>query len=349
VGSSYKVFTYTAAIATRQVTMETQIVDGPNPLKVPQPGHKDYEVFNYDRGLHGTLPLREAFSNSLNIPAVKTELAIGVPTLVDFSRNIGVYPRADDNPQANMSSYGPSLTLGGYPITILEEASGIATIANLGVYHQPTSILTVKDAKGRLLYQTDPAASRRQAIDPGVAFITSTILSDDRNRARIFGLNGPLHLAERHSAAKTGTADDFKDTVALGWTPDLAAVIWVGDILDLSHHMVPHSDSSAVTAPPWHRFMYEALNGIPDKWYEAPSNVVRGDRDGTWFLSDQRNVPTLPNDHPLQPSPTPSADPNPPDPGTGPVPVPSPSPSPRPHPSPSVSPCPSPTSGKNDC
>src|SRR5207237_10481994 len=181
VRSAYKVCTYTAALNTLKVTMETQIVDGPSPLRVPQPAPPDYPVYNYDHGTHGTLPLREAFSNPLNIPAVKTELAVGVSTVVDFSRNIGVFPRDGSlNPNAPMAAYGPALTLGGYPITVLEEANGLATIADMGVYHQPEAILSVGDARRRLLYQTVDNATRRQAIDQGIAYLTAQSRQADR-------------------------------------------------------------------------------------------------------------------------------------------------------------------------
>src|SRR5205823_294582 len=151
-GSSMKVFTCSAAINTRKVTTETQIVDGPSPLRIPQVEAPDYLVYNYTHGTYGTLPLREAWDNSLNIPAVKTENVIGVPTVVSFMRSVGVYPAAPANGaydrNAPLSSYGPSLTLGGFPVMLLDQAHGLATIADMGVYHDIESILTVRDAHG---------------------------------------------------------------------------------------------------------------------------------------------------------------------------------------------------------
>ena len=340
-GSSYKVFTYTAAINSRKVTMESSIVDGPSPLVMQIPQQKNYEVYNYDRGTHGTMPLREAFANSLNIPAVKTEVAIGVPTVVQFSRNAGLFPQAPVNGQlerdAPLAAYGPSLTLGGFPVTMLEEINGVATIADMGVYHDPEAVLTVRDAHGKVLYQTNPDDSKRQAIDPGVCFITAAIMSYDPNRARIFGAGSVLHLPDRTAAAKTGTADDFKDAVTLGFTPDIAVIVWIGDILGNDFNMGPKADAFYVAAPAWHTFMEGALAGVPDKWYPAPSNVVKGDRPASWFLADARNVPKLPGDNP-SPLPTPSPSVVPPDPLLGPSPLPGPTPTAPPPPAP----CPSP-------
>ncbi|HVC99971.1 MAG TPA: transglycosylase domain-containing protein, partial [Candidatus Dormibacteraeota bacterium] len=116
-GSSMKAFMYPAAIGARVVTSETAIVDGPSPYHIPQVDAPDYLVYNYTHGTYGTLPLREVWDNSLNIPAVKVEQLIGVPAVVNFMRSVGVHPEAPVNgvyqPDAPLTSYGPSLTLGG--------------------------------------------------------------------------------------------------------------------------------------------------------------------------------------------------------------------------------------------
>jgi membrane peptidoglycan carboxypeptidase len=331
-GSSMKVFTYSAALNTRQVTTESLIVDGPNPLHVSQPQAPDYVVYNYTHGTYGTLPLREAWDNSLNIPAVKTEQVVGVPTVVQFMRSVGLYPY-DINGDRNgpLANYGPSLTLGGFPVKLLDEAHGLATIANMGVYHDVESILTVKDAHGRLLYQSNPDASRRQAVDPGVCFIAAQVLSDNFNRRILFGLNSQLHWPDRTVAAKTGTGENFKDDTSIAFTPDVATIFWLGDTLNNNHFMVNGSAAEQVILPALHRYISESLAGIPgDRWYTQPSDVVRGDpatQPHAWFLADQRSVPKLPGE---LPSPSPSSQPSavPPDPNVGPVLEPTPTPTP---------------------
>ena len=350
-GSSMKVFTYSAAINTRKVTSETLIVDGPNPLRIPQVEAPDYLVYNYTHGTYGTLPLREAWDNSLNIPAVKTEVQIGVPTVVSFMRSVGLYPLAPVNgsysTDAPLDAYGPSLTLGGNPVRLLDQAHGLATIADLGVYHDIESILTVKDAHGKLLYQANPDASRRQVVDPGVCFVAAQILSDNYNRRILFGLNSQLHWPDHTVAAKTGTGENFKSNASIAFTPDLATIFWIGDTLDNSHVMVNGSDAEETILPALHTFVDQALTGVPlDRWYSQPSNVVHGDstQPHGWFLADQRSVPKLPGDNP-SPSPSPTDSAVPPDPNLGPVeqPAPSPSPSPTPKPPPKPSPTPGPT------
>jgi membrane peptidoglycan carboxypeptidase len=211
------------------------------------------------------------------------------------------------------------MTLGGYPITLLEHVGGMATLANMGVYHTPEAILQVTDSHGKLLYQTHSDQRARQAIDPGVAFIIAQVMGDDNNRAKIFGYNSPLHFANRVVAAKTGTSDDFKDAATVGFTPDLASALWIGDILDINHTMVRGSDGVFVATPGWHAFMDQALGGFAgNRWYSPPANVVAGPNN-SWYLSDTRSIPRLPGDNPPSPTPTPINLSVPPDPGTGPV------------------------------
>src|SRR4029077_14003483 len=159
-GSSMKPYTYGAVINARAATVDTPVYDGPSPL-VYKDAYSTTDFYNYDHKTHGVLPLKKAMANSLNIPAVKTELSIGVPAVLAYMRNLAVMPRDVNpdgtyNPTAPGDEYGPSLTLGGNPITLLEHVSGIATYADMGVYHSPEAILTVSDSHGQVLYTTHP-------------------------------------------------------------------------------------------------------------------------------------------------------------------------------------------------
>jgi membrane peptidoglycan carboxypeptidase len=337
-GSSMKPYTYGAVINARAATVDTPVYDGPTPL-VYKDAYSTTKIYNYDGKSHGVLPLKKAMGNSLNIAAVKVELSIGVPAVLSWMRNLGVDPRyvnpdGSYNASAPADEYGPSLTLGGYPITLLEHVEGIATYADMGVYHSPQAILTVTDSHGQVLYQDHPEQRARLAIDPAVAYIMAQIMADDQNRCLIFGCNSPLHWSNRTVAAKTGTTDNFKDAATIAFTPDLAVGLWVGDILNYTHFMIPGSDGVFVASPGVHRFIDQALAGVPgNRWYTAPPGVVAGPNN-SWYLADTTKIDKLPGDNP--PSPTPSGPSYvvPPDPGSGPV-VASPSPSPCPSPLPS--------------
>jgi peptidoglycan glycosyltransferase len=334
-GSSMKPYNYAAVINARAATVDTPVYDGPTPL-IYKDAYSTTKFLNYDGRSHGVLPLKQCLGNSLNIAAVKVELSIGVPAVLSYMRNIGVLPRyintdGSYDTAAPGEEYGPSLTLGGYPITLLEHASGIATFADMGVYHTPEAILSVTDSHGQVLYTTHPDQRARLAMDPGVAFIMAQTMSDNSNRSLIFGTNNPLHFNDRIVAAKTGTSDNFKDGATIAFTPDLAAAMWVGDILDNNHTMRYGLDAVYVVTPGLHAFVSGVLAGTPgNRWYTPPPDVVAG-ANNSWFLSDATSIAKLPGDSPPSPTPTPIDYSVPSDPGTGPV-VASPSPSPKPSP-----------------
>jgi penicillin-binding protein 1A len=264
--------------------------------------------------------------------------------VLTYMRNLGVVPRYSGpnstdayTTNAPTSVYGPSLTLGGYPITLLEHVGGIATFADMGIYHTPESILQVTGSHANVLYTTHPNQRARQAMDPGVAFIMAQTMSDNNNRVMIFGPNNPLHFTNHIVAAKTGTSDSFKDGTTIGFTPDLAVAMWVGDILGNNHAMKFGLDAVFVTTPGFHAFIEGALAGVPgNRWYSPPADVVAG-ANNSWFLTDARSISKLPGDSAPSPKAKPPVYVVPGDPGTGPIfasPAPSPSPSPSPSPTP---------------
>jgi len=338
-GSSMKPYTYGAVIAAKVATVDTPIYDGPSPL-VYKDAYSTTNIYNYDHRSHGVLPLKKAFAGSLNICAVKAELSIGVPAVLTWMRNMGVQPRyIRANPDGSYTSdsnappdeYGPSLTLGGYPITLLEHVSGIAVYADQGVYHSPEAILSVSDSKGNILYETNPDERSRLAIDPGVAYIMAQIMADDSNRAYIFGPGSALHWNNHIMAAKTGTTDNFKDAVTVAYNPVLVTGLWVGDILGNNHFMIQGSDGVYVASPGVHTFVNDALAdmGVPGNlWYSKPPDVVPGPNN-SWYLTGVTNIDKLPGDNAPSPTPKQVIVSVPPDPGTGPI-IASPSPSPTP-------------------
>ena len=335
-GSSMKPYTYGAVINARAATVDTPVYDGPSPL-VYKDAYSTTKIYNYDGRSHGVLPLKKAMGNSLNIAAVKVELSIGVPSVLSWMRSMGVEPRYVNrdgtyNATAQPDQYGPSLTLGGYPISLLEHVEGIATYADMGVYHSPQAILQVTDSTGKELYKDHPEQRARLAIDPAVAYIMAQIMADDKNRCMIFGCNSPLHWSDRIVAAKTGTTDNFKDAATIAFTPDLAVGLWVGDILNYQHFMVRGSDGVFVASPGVHTFVSSALKGVSgNRWYTTPPGVVAGPNN-SWYLADTLKVEKLPGDNPPTPTPKNSQISPPPDSGQGPIVASPPAPSPCPTP-----------------
>src|SRR5438874_2750246 len=267
-GSSFKMFTYTAAIESGRLNMTSPIYDQPLtfPLGGGTDGLKPYAPQNYDQRYHGTLPLKMAMGNSLNIPAIKVELLTGIPAVLDTARRMGVTSlNQPDN------AYGVSLTLGGYGVSPLDMVTGASTLATLGVRHRPAPVLHIEDGLGKTVFKYDPAKNELRAVSQQVAFIIDSIMSDDRNRCMSFGCGGDLTLPGRHVAAKTGTTQDFRDNWTVGFTPSLAAAVWVGNP---DYHPLAHNSTGIVGAAPiWHQFMTQALAQHPDEWFGMPPGL----------------------------------------------------------------------------
>ena len=227
-GSSIKLFTYSAAIASRQFTMTSPILDAP--ITYHFAGGGSYTPFNYDLRFHGNCPLKVCFANSFNVPAIKTEVALGIPYITDFEIDAGLSSLAD--PANRPAPYQYSATLGALAVGVspLEMADGAATIADMGVHHDPAPVThIVDDLTGKTLWTYDPATSARQVMPPDVAFIISEITSNDRNRQPEFPAHGPLTLPDRRVSAKTGTTQFFTDNWTVGWTPQVTTAVWVGN------------------------------------------------------------------------------------------------------------------------
>jgi len=292
-GSSFKMFTYTAAIESGRLNMTSPVLDEPLvfPLGGGSDGYGQYEPQNYDRAWHATLPVKMVMGNSLNIPALKVEMKVGIPTVLSAARRMGIAcwgvpnnPRAcQDFPDDHFSI---SLTLGGYGVRVIDMATGAATLGAMGVRHRPAPLLKITDGLGRIQYQYDPSKNEYRAISPQVSYIIASIMSDDRNRCMSFGCHGDLTLPGRHVAAKTGTTQDFRDNWTVGFTPTLATAVWIGNP---NNEPLNHNSTGIVGAAPiWHRFMLESLAGVPEQWYPFPSGVIWS--GGDYFLPGTQGV-----------------------------------------------------------
>ena len=262
-GSAFKMFTYTAAIESGKFTMASWVQD--SPLSVPLSDGSRYTPRNYDGSYHGWQPVPFALGNSLNIPAVKVELGTGIDRVVDVARRMGVTTLKQP-----ATSYQPSLTLGGYEVPLIDMATGASTLAAQGTYRHPEAILKIQAHDGSTLFRAEPLRNARSALSPEVSFIMADMLSNDRNRMLEFGSNTDLVIPGHHVAAKTGTTNDFHDNLTVGFTPNLAVAVWVGNA---DHTPMQRVSGIVGAAPIFHGFMTEALAGQPDAWYAVPPGL----------------------------------------------------------------------------
>src|SRR5581483_1262152 len=284
----------------------TIIVD--SPVAFPD-GTNTYSPVNYDGKFHGAVPLRVALANSFNIPAVKILNQIGVPTMVDLGRQMGITTWNDS------SRFGLSLTLGGGEVKMVDMATVFGTIANGGVRVTVNPFLKITDSKGNVLEEkTDaernPVAAKdnprgQRVVDEGVAYIMSDILADNAARTLEFGPNSPLNIPGQYVSVKTGTTDWKRDNWTIGFTPNYLVAVWVGN-----NDNTPMSQSlaSGITgaAPIWHNIMASVLLNSQDQKLTPPSYVVQKNCYGKneYFVQGTENsvnCASLPKQSPTKP------------------------------------------------
>lgn len=262
-GSSFKPIVYATAFK-KGYTPDTLLFDLNMKFKTDT---KDYEPKNYDLKEHGPLTMRQALAGSLNIPAVQTLYLVGVESALDTAHDLGYTTLTDP------SRYGLALVLGGGEVKLLEHTSAFATFAREGLRHPTTPILKIEDKDGKLLDEFHENEIR--ALDQQVSQQINDILTDNNARSFIFGSRNYLTLPDRPVAAKTGTTNDYRDAWTVGYTPSIAAGVWVGN--NDNSEMSRGADGSVVAAPIWNEFMKKVLTGTPVEIFHKPKpeNVTK--------------------------------------------------------------------------
>ena len=259
-GSALKPFTYAAAFA-KDYTPATLLLDVRASFTTRE--GIPYVPENYDRRYHGPVLARQALASSLNVPAVRVLDHIGVERLAELLSQLGV------NTLQGAERYGLSLTLGGGEVRLLDLTAAYAALAAGGRSVEPVALRYVEDAQGRRLREWR-GGPRLQVLSPQVAYLITDILSDDQARILGFGEGSVLQLS-RPAAVKTGTTTDWRDNWIVGYTPDLAAGVWVGNADNAP--MVGVSGVSGA-GPIWHDFMEDVLKGRPAIPFERPAGLV---------------------------------------------------------------------------
>jgi membrane carboxypeptidase/penicillin-binding protein PbpC len=167
-----------------------------------------------------------ALANSLNIPAIKTLQFVGVDNFVELAHRMGITTLNDPD------RYGLALVLGAGEVRLLDLTNVYNTIRNGGRERDPLPILKVTNSHGEVLESADLGPGRQVLGEHGeqIAYLIGDILSDNAARQYIFGPGNIMELPDnRPAAVKTGTSNEWRDSWAIGYTPDVTVGVWVGN------------------------------------------------------------------------------------------------------------------------
>lgn len=209
-----------------------------------------WRVRNYDRRSHGKIDLLRATARSVNTVFARLIAMIGPERAADLARRAGL---GESIPAVH------SLALGTPVVSPLHLAAGYATLAARGVRSDPYLVVRVTDADGAVLLDRAPRRERafeRRVADEVTRALRAVISSGTGRRARL----------PRPAAGKTGTTENHMDAWFAGYTPNLAAGVWIG-YADGKRTMQNVRGAPVVggslPAEIWRRFMVEALRELP--------------------------------------------------------------------------------------
>jgi len=255
-GSAFKPIVYARAIE-HGFPQNKLIRDAPVIYKGARKG-KDWRPQNFSKTYQGEMTLRKALAISQNIPAVRLIEMLGPASVAQFAHALGIESKLEPN---------LSLALGTSEMTLMELTSAYAVFANRGKSIKPFAVNKIIAAGNRILWLRKP--QRRIAMSrTGAAIITNMLEGVIRE-----GTGKKARLIRKPVAGKTGTTNDFRDALFIGFSPSIATGVWVGrdDFASLGKW----ETGSKAALPVWIEFMQKALADSSIQYFDIPDDVVR--------------------------------------------------------------------------
>lgn len=254
-GSSFKPLVYATGIENRDFSAATIFED-----KLTDFGG-GYKPLNYNLKFHGNVTTRTALANSYNIPAVEALRQVGIAPTIEQSKKFGLTSLDESNA-------GLAMALGTEATALTEMTNAYATFANGGRYNELTLYTSITDKNNRVIFNSE--AKNERVISDQAAHIISSMLSDASARATTFGSSLSLN-GGRAGAVKTGTTEDYRDALTVGYTPSVTVGVWIGNNDNAPMSRVAGSSGAA---PIWRSIMNQITAGTSKESFTAPNGIT---------------------------------------------------------------------------
>jgi penicillin-binding protein 1A len=275
-GSSIKVFILAAAVQAG--AQGNDVMDGQAPCTLPNPGNEDEPFIITDAVSRGVTTLREHTTRSINCAFGRLSQIVGLNRVVDTTYRMARSPYLyKDQPRSERLPIEPfaSYATGANEMSALDMASGMQTLANEGLHHEPYFVDYIDNAAGERVYTHESLGT--QVFDRAAALETVDIL-----KGPIYGGGTGRRAAfddRRPAFGKTGTQQDNTNAWFIGGTRQLATAVWVGDpnaytpmngIPEFRARGYPRVQGGTFPAEIWKAFMQPAHTWLPVVDWERP-------------------------------------------------------------------------------
>ncbi len=236
-GSTFKSFVYAAAVAAGFPP-----TDGYRDVPFTVDGYKPK---NYGKKYGGWRSMIDSLAYSVNVVAVQVLIDVGFDPVIKLARDMGIKSEIK-------ATY--SMALGSWEVNLLELTNAYATLAAEGKYIPAHGIKRVINQNGKIIYEAD--VQPKQALDKDSATIVTWMLENVVK----YGSGANAYLYDRPVAGKTGTTEDARDLWFIGYIPQVATGIWLGN-----DNNKPTWGASSTAAYNWQQFMKKVVKDMPVK------------------------------------------------------------------------------------
>ncbi len=177
-----------------------------------------------------------------------------------------------------------SVTTGVIP---LEVTAAYAAFGNGGQYYYPYCYYKIEDSQGKVIIQTDPEATKEQALSEPSAWIMNKMLQT----VMTSGTGTSYKLSSVECFGKTGTTTEDKDRWFVGGTPEYVAAVWYG--YDKPKEIVYRSSANP-SGTIWKTVMSEIYKrkGIDQKSFPKSDTIVQKSYGAGMGWFDVKNMPS---------------------------------------------------------
>jgi penicillin-binding protein 1A len=254
-GSAFKPIVYAYAIE-HGFPQNKIILDAPVSFKVPN-RQNDWKPKNFSGDYKGEMTIRMALTFSENIPAVRLIEMLGPSSVARFGHTLGI--------ESTLFPY-LSLALGTSEVKLINLTAAYAVFPNKGELIKPFGVMEVVDQSGRLVWRVKP--QKKVVMSRSGAAIMTDMLKGVIQE----GTGKKARVINRPIAGKTGTTNEFKDALFVGFSPSIATGVWVGQ--DVFITIGKRETGAKAALPIWIEFMTKALDRKPFQYFDIPDDLV---------------------------------------------------------------------------